>query len=301
MNPADNKSSHHLISRRVVLGTLGTLILFAGAVGASEYRNKILVEEMASTTRSFIYRITDAENKTTELTTRVAGIENVIINQQNRSAQIDEQLGKVNSTVSTLDKLSKTDPQLLQKYSKVYFLNENYIPAKLSFINTEYLANSDRPLQIHTDVLPYLQRMIESSKSDGMSIKVQSAYRSFGQQAQLKSSYKIQYGTSAANSFSADQGYSEHQLGTTMDFTTVKNGEVLDRFASAPEYQWMVNNAFKYGFALSYPPNNKYYIYEPWHWRFVGVDLATKLHNEGKYFYDLDQRDINTFLVSLFS
>ena len=50
---------------------------------------------------------------------------------------------------------------------------------------------------------------------------------------------------------------------------------------------------YKYGFAISYPAGNAYYKFEPWHWRYVGVELAAKLHNEAKNFYDLDQRDIN--------
>ena len=67
-----------------------------------------------------------------------------------------------------------------------------------------------------------------------------------------------------------------------------------------PAYQWMTDNAHKYGFVLSYPKDNSYYVYEPWHWRFVGVKLATDLHNQGKNFYDLDQRVIDTYLVNIF-
>jgi LAS superfamily LD-carboxypeptidase LdcB len=297
MNPAP---THHIISRKAVLGVLGTFVLFALTIGYSEYKGHALVQEMASTTRSMSFRITDAENKNTELMSRLSQVENLYINQQSKSAQLDEQIGKVNNTVSTLDRLSKTDPQLLVKYSKVYFLNENYIPSKLSYINTEYLYNSSRPLQIHSDVLPFLQRMIEVAKYDQMNLRVLSAYRSFKQQEQLKTTYKVTYGSTAANTFSADQGYSEHQLGTTVDFSTSANGDNLNKFESSPEFTWLKNNAYRYGFILSYPPNNKYYVYEPWHWRFVGVDLAAKLHNEGKYFYDLDQRDISNYLVNMF-
>jgi len=56
------------------------------------------------------------------------------------------------------------------------------------------------------------------------------------------------------------------------------------KFNKTKAYQWLLNNAYKYGFILSYPENNEYYIYEPWHWRFVGIKLATKLHNENKFF-----------------
>jgi D-alanyl-D-alanine carboxypeptidase len=59
-------------------------------------------------------------------------------------------------------------------------------------------------------------------------------------------------------------------------------------------------NAYKYGFTLSYPKGNTSYVFEPWHWRFVGVKLATDLHNQGKNFYDLDQRSIDAYLVNFF-
>ena len=57
----------------------------------------------------------------------------------------------------------------------------------------------------------------------------------------------------------------------------------------------------EFGFSMSYPRDNPLGVmYEPWHWRFIGVALATKLHNENKYFYDLDQREIDTYLSKIF-
>jgi D-alanyl-D-alanine carboxypeptidase len=129
---------------------------------------------------------------------------------------------------------------------------------------------------------------------------VVSAYRSFGEQSSLKASYKRTYGAGTANSFSADQGYSEHQLGTTIDFTTTILGANFAGFDKSDAYEWLLDNAYKYGFIISYPKTNAYYTYEPWHWRFVGVELATKLHDDNQHFYDLDQRAINGYLVNLF-
>ena len=79
---------------------------------------------------------------------------------------------------------------------------------------------------------------------------------------------------SGANSFSADQGYSEHQLGTTVDFSTSSLGGSLNGFDQTEAYEWLDKNAHRFGFILSYSKDNAYYIYEPWHWRFVGKDLA---------------------------
>ncbi len=216
-----------------------------------------------------------------------------------------QNLGKaqqqIQNQVGVLEKLSQTDSQLLQKYSKVYFLNENYVPAHLSDIPQELQYPGTSQLLLQSEVLPHLQSLMSAASSSGIKIYIKSAYRSFAEQKALKSGYKITYGAGTANSFSADQGYSEHQLGTAVDISTTERGGTLTtNFDQTPEYAWLAEHAYQYGFVLSYPKNNSYYIYEPWHWRFVGVKLATDLHTQGKNFYDLNQRTIDTYLVSLF-
>lgn len=214
-----------------------------------------------------------------------------------RNDAFEGQIKDISGTVSDLDKLAKTDPELLQKYSKVYFLNENYAPTGAVPIDEKYVYGDAE--SIHEKVWPFLKRLLEAAEDDGVDLKVISGYRSFGTQAALKSSYRITYG-SGANAFSADQGYSEHQLGTAVDFTTDAVGATFAGFEKAEAYEWLTENAYRYGFILSYPEDNGYYQYEPWHWRFVGTDLARHLHKEHKHFYDLDQREIDTYLITLF-
>ncbi|MDO8430680.1 MAG: M15 family metallopeptidase [Candidatus Taylorbacteria bacterium] len=211
-----------------------------------------------------------------------------------------KEVGSFSSTVTTLQKLSKTDPQLLSKYSKIFFLSENYAPARLTEIPNKYKYSDSKILKIHAQVWTYLQKMIDESAKTNIQIYVDSAYRSFTEQWALKGQYKVIYGAGSANQFSADQGYSEHQLGTTVDLITSGLEGQLEGFEKTKAYDWLINNAYKYGFILSYPKDNKFYVFEPWHWRFVGVKLATDLHTQGKNFYDLDQRDIDEYLVSIF-
>lgn len=203
------------------------------------------------------------------------------------------------STVGTLKKLTDTDKELLKKYSRVYFLNENYAPKNLLPIAPQYMYEMEKEQSLSGETLPFLQKMLDDTSNQNIDLKIISAYRSFGIQSTLKSAYTFTYG-SGANKFSADQGYSEHQLGTTIDFTTAKLGINFTAFENTDGYAWLVQNAYKYGFVLSYPKNNGYYIFEPWHWRFVGKGLALKLHSENKNFYDITQREIDEFLVTLF-
>ena len=227
-----------------------------------------------------------------------ADLTNSLNLEKQRNDQIAGQVSEITSTVGTLKKLSQTDRELLQKYSKIYFLSENYAPTNLATITPAYLFNKKRPELILSGVWPHLESMIRDASSTAVDLKIVSAYRSFDEQSKVKSKYLITYG-SGANKFSADQGYSEHQLGTTVDIA--EDSEVLTvDFEKTKAYRWLVANAYKYGFVISYPRQNTYYQFEPWHWRFVGIQLATKLHNDNKYFFNTAQRELSPYLVNIF-
>ncbi len=255
--------------------------------------------DLASTTVGFEDEIKQLETELSQIKKENLVLTNSLVAEQSKNNFFEGQINEIQGSVNTLEKLSKTDEELLQKYSKIYFLNENYVPSNLTEIDLKYLYDEKQPLKIHTNVQPYLYKLLESASSSGTPLEIISAYRSFGEQASLKTSYKITYG-SGANQFSADQGYSEHQLGTAVDFTTPKLGASFTEFEKTDAYKWLTENAYKYGFALSYPKQNTYYRFEPWHWRFVGIALATKLHDTNQYFYNLDQREIDTYLISIF-
>ena len=219
--------------------------------------------------------------------------------EKNRNEDFEDQIRDLAGTLGDLDKLAKTDKELLAKYSKVYFLNENYEPAKLRQIGDKYVLSGKGDLYFLSGVINHLEDLLDAAKKDDLNLKVLSAYRSFDTQSDLKGQYTQVYGT-GANAFSADQGYSEHQLGTTVDITTPEVGGAYTSFANTDGYQWLLKNAYKYGFILSYPEGNDFYVYEPWHWRYVGVDLATYLHKKDKTFYEMDQRDIDEYLLTFY-
>jgi LAS superfamily LD-carboxypeptidase LdcB len=280
-----------------------TLVLF-GVVGyflfnlSAEIRS--LKNDFTSTTANFEKRLTAVQTDLTTATRIGQDLSQKVSVQQNKSESLDQTLSGIASTVGTLEKLSKTDKELLQKYSKVYFLNENYVPLRLSTIDPTFLYDKTKTLQFHSLAMTFLTHMLTDSSNSNSTSLVVSAYRSFGTQASLKSSYTVTYG-SGANKFSSDQGYSEHQLGTAVDLGTPYPDTLLSiSFENTQAFKWLNSNAYRYGFILSYPKNNAYYQYEPWHWRFVGVQLATYLHNQNKNFYDLDQREIASYLATIF-
>lgn len=219
--------------------------------------------------------------------------------EKRKNDDFEDEFRETIDTIKDLDKLSKTDEELLQKYSKVAFLNEHYVPTNLREIDDEFKYSEDRRHQLHSNVMPFFEEMLEDAKRDDIDLWVVSAYRSFDTQAQLKGAYLVQYG-SGANTFSADQGFSEHQLGTAVDFTTGGLGGGLDGFGNTEAFEWLEDNAHKYGFILSYGQNNPFYVYEPWHWRFVGTELARDLNRSNDTFYTMDQREINEYLLNIF-
>lgn len=266
----------------VCLGTIGLLVINM----AND--NTLLSQEIAAN-----------QAKIAKLSIDNLTLAHIIQSREVQTNSLKSSLQDITDQVNTLEKIKDTDKELLAKYSKVFFLNENYVPRVLADIPSTMLVPNSKQLQIHGQVFPFLEKLILASREANNPIQIVSAYRSFNTQASLKSAYKSVFG-SGANKFSADQGYSEHQLGTAVDLTTPILKDTFVSFEKTPAYKWLQDNAYKYGFALSYPKGNKYYVYEPWHWRFVGVALATKLHNDDKYFYDLDQRDINDYLLNIF-
>lgn len=293
--------------------SISVLLIISGAAGFLGYQayqlNKTRIaleadlsltrENLATTTKDLGDKISSLEQDLSNTKAERDDFELKYIEEKKRLDDLSYQIQGIQGAVGILEKLRQTDPELLKKYSKVYFLNENYVPEMFVRIDSKYTYDTKDDYLIYERIWPFLEKLMIAAEGAGIDIKIISAYRSFGKQSELKSSYTFVYGT-GANKFSADQGYSEHQLGTTVDFTDSKTGASFSGFEKTAAYKWLIENAYNYGFILSYPENNNYYQFEPWHWRFVGRSLADRLNREGKHFYDLDQRDIDQYLISFF-
>jgi D-alanyl-D-alanine carboxypeptidase len=301
------KNILHIARPMITVAIIGALIFQFKEIAQLQDTVSNLSTELASTTAALSWNTYQLSHNITDLRTATLGLSNTLTYTQqnidavkNQVGGVEQTVGSISGAVGTLQKLATVDDEILKKYSKVYFMNENYTPSHLSVIPTDFTYSANRQEQFLSEATPHLISLLSFAKASGITLYVKSGYRSFAEQRSLKSAYSVTYGAGTANTFSADQGYSEHQLGTTVDFITVGLNGQLAGFDKTPAFLWLQDNAHKYGFVLSYPKGNKYYMYEPWHWRFVGVKLATYLHDNKLNFYDLDQREIDKYLANIF-
>ncbi len=295
----------------VLAGLAGVTVVTTGFLGMRTYDQNLQIEsitkaaisanqkskaELATASTTIASLRSDLDNVRNEL----EGIADEYRDERDKNEEFEDQIRDLAGTLDEFQKLNDIDEELLAKYSKVYFLNENFIPSRIRQIDDDFVLDGKEDQYFHGEALKFLEDMLERAKRDGHDLKVVSAYRSFDEQTDLKGQFTQVYG-SGANAFSADQGYSEHQLGTTVDLTVPSVGGTYTSFGDTEGFEWLEKNAYKYGFILSYPEGNDFYIYEPWHWRFVGRDLARDLNRSSKTtFYTMDQREINEYLLELF-
>ena len=165
-------------------------------------------------------------------------------------------------------------------------LPDGYLPPNIEASPAAWNAGDVSGQQLRADVIVALRPLFEAAKADKVTLYVESAYRSYNEQVRTFNYWVSVVGEAQARRESAEPGHSEHQLGTTLDFADPSNGwQLLESFASTPSGRWLAANAYKFGFALSYPQGGEAitgYIYEPWHYRYIGLDAAQEWHASGK-------------------
>lgn len=157
-----------------------------------------------------------------------------------------------------------------------------YHPGDLVPVEDE-LKLYDRAYQLREEAYQHLREMWEDARADGAEFYINSAFRSYETQEGLFNNYAAEHGEEEANKFSARPGQSEHQLGTTVDIS-IPNYVLSQEFAETEPGQWLEENAYKYGFVMSYPEGAEEitgYIYEPWHYRYIGVENAARWKESG--------------------
>lgn len=189
------------------------------------------------------------------------------------NANLDKEYYSSDNLISNED-ASKIDV-LVNKYHK---LDENYEPSDLTIIDSKYASGTQK---LRKEAQIKFEEIASDMAKENLKIYAGSTYRSYTYQKGLYDRYVKKDGFAAAETYSARSGYSEHQLGLAVD---IVNGKWDYLSENDKEYDYLVKNSYKYGFILRYPRGSEYitgYMFEDWHFRYLGVELATKVFNSG--------------------
>lgn len=166
-------------------------------------------------------------------------------------------------------------------------LPNDYVPAdlvKLSEVPT--VLENPEVNQLRSAAYEALKELFKAAnEEEGYELYARSGYRSYNTQTSLYSSYVDSYGQKAADKYSAKPGQSEHQTGLSIDITCeAMNLKLDDTFGDTEEGKWVQENAHRFGYIIRYPKDKEDitgYMYEPWHIRYLGEELATNVYESG--------------------
>lgn len=175
-------------------------------------------------------------------------------------------------------KLVEKPNELLVLVNKNNQLQSGYIPENLESISLRF-ANKDKYLR--KDAKEAFEKLSSEASVLGYRIVAVSAYRDYNYQNELFNYYVEEKGLDYALDCSAKPGHSEHQTGLAVDVEG--ENKDYDNFEDTKEFNWMKENAHRFGFILRYPKGKEHitgFKYEPWHYRYVGIDAAYEIYEK---------------------
>lgn len=189
---------------------------------------------------------------------------------------------KENTNV-TISKTSKGNE--LKNYYGITYIDDVIVVNKTYNLPSNFAPNNLVTINGYIKIVDYVKdafnELVSDSKALGLNIYASSGYRSYSDQNYIYNNYVRWDGQENADTYSARAGHSEHQTGLAIDVNTVDSS-----FDGTSESNWLKDNCYKYGFIIRYPEgkdNITGYMYEPWHIRYVGAELANILYNNGNW------------------
>ncbi len=203
--------------------------------------------------------------------------------EKNKDLSFSEIITKINTHLDDefYTNTEKTD-DTLGKFvilNKHYYSDENYKGLNLIDIDSEYnLYNTS--FKLSKECYEAFLKMYNDAKEQGYAFKINSAYRSYEKQIKIYQGWVNKDGVKLADTYSARAGFSEHQTGYAFDVRDYPFTN--DDYSKTKSFTWVSENAYKYGFIIRFPKDKEYitgYQYEPWHYRYCGIECATYIHN----------------------
>lgn len=191
-------------------------------------------------------------------------------------------------TIQTVEGIpTVTNPEELYVIvNKQRALPSDYVPSDLTEPNVPFpFKDKVEKRLLREPAARALEALFSQAKQDGIELYAVSGYRSYKTQKSLYDTYVRTQGEAHAAAFSAVPGKSEHQTGLAMDVSGLDQATRLEQtFADTPEGMWLAEKCAAFGFIIRYPKGKEDitgYAYEPWHLRYVGVEMAEEIMSRG--------------------
>ena len=178
----------------------------------------------------------------------------------------------------------ETDTSLNEQMivNKFYALSEDYTPENLVSIPLDYSYGTEGENQLIEYAYDKFLDLWQAAHDEGFYLMVTSSYRDYASQKEIYDYRKATQGERKADETAARPGHSEHQTGLVVDMTSTTEPSATD-FSESEAYKWLKEHAHEFGFIERYPADKEYltgYSPESWHWRYVGIEAATVMHEE---------------------
>lgn len=242
------------MKQKKVYNTIGVILLFGGFLLFCGVKNLVQAKELATNSQVLEQEISTVSNEE-EVDMELNHIKELVKNNKNGIAKL---VNKENGLKSSYEPSDLVEPNVNSIKNNIYLSKS---------------ATND------------LEKMFKDAKEEGMNLYLISGYRSSSYQAKLYSNALIRKGKEYTQKYVSKANHSEHQTGLAVDISAKSIGYQLSQsFETTKEGKWLEKNAHKYGFILRYKKDrveDTGYGFEPWHFRYVGYDIA-------KYIYEND-------------
>lgn len=209
----------------------------------------------------------------------IADSENNYVDNSEKENEIIEK----NKLYSNKD-VSLENNDYLMLINKKISIDENYIPPDLVIPNVKFRVADDMCREMRLDAANELEDMFNAAKEAGINLIAISGYRSYDYQREVYDKSVVTEGQEYTDNYVAIPGTSEHQTGLVMDLLSEEYLGLDEGFENTKAFKWIMENMTNYGFILRYPKGKEDitgYDYEPWHLRYVGVDVAREVMDNG--------------------
>lgn len=166
---------------------------------------------------------------------------------------------------------------------KTHSLPADYVPESLV---TPYINSTSDVIQVNEKAADALKSMAAAASDSGVTLYLTAGYISYETQDDYFNDRAGMVGEAEANKTIAKAGFSEHQTGLAFDFSDEPSGtNTTVAFADTDAGKWLIEHAWEYGFIMRYPEGKEAvtgYTYQPWHYRYIGKDVAKAIHEAGE-------------------